>query len=599
MNSFCKQVTFAIIFLFAGSNLFASHGTGGELTWRCLGTGQYVFQVKFYRDCNGIPGPNSITISTTVPGVPSIPATLFSQTDISPDGLASDGTTSCPNCPQGNGGSPIFGLIEEFVYESAPVTLTGIPPAGGWTFSWGECCRSGSLININNAGSVGFLLQAKMFSFNGQNANPCFDSSPYFAERPNAILCTGLPIVYHHLTADPEFDSLSYDFTNPLNDAGGIIPFAAGYSAQNPLADSVTLNTSTGEYSFNSTTAGNFVMVIKVSAFKCGILVSEIRREINVLIENNCPPVFGGINIAPVTNAPFVDSTGMNFSYADTVIAGDTVNFQIFMTDFNLFTNGSAQIITNNAFGQQYGTNFTDPNSGCAIPPCAVLTFPTPISAPVGLQQGFNWTTTPAHLGYSLSCVQFSNTYYFLNKVQDNYCPANASSTRVISITVLPGIPVPPVVNNGGNLECNLGSSYMYQWFFNRFAIPGATASSYMPTQTGTYQVLAIAPDGQGNYSDGIFMVVLGLNEHDALDAITVKPNPSADGIFNFDLQELKSFNLSMLVTDVVGKEIFFEDDIVAENNVYSLNLVNTVPGIYTVRLQGIGALKTFKVIRY
>jgi hypothetical protein len=27
---------------------------GGEITWDCVGGGQYVFTMKLYRDCNGI-----------------------------------------------------------------------------------------------------------------------------------------------------------------------------------------------------------------------------------------------------------------------------------------------------------------------------------------------------------------------------------------------------------------------------------------------------------------------------------------------------------------------------------------------------------------
>ncbi|MBL0340503.1 MAG: hypothetical protein IPP71_06020 [Bacteroidetes bacterium] len=124
--------------LFSSGNLFASHGMGGEITWTCLPTGQFVFKMKFYRDCNGIPGPANITITTNVPGVPNIACNLVTQNDISPNGTASNGVTQCPNCPAGNGGNPIPGLVEEFIYQSAPVNLPGIPPATGWTFSWGR-----------------------------------------------------------------------------------------------------------------------------------------------------------------------------------------------------------------------------------------------------------------------------------------------------------------------------------------------------------------------------------------------------------------------------------------------------------------------------
>ena len=64
------------------------------------------------------------------------------------------------------------------------------------------------------------------------------------------------------------------------------------------------------------------------------------------------------------------------------------------------------------------GANFTNPLSGCLNPPCATLTPPSPISGYFAMTQDFQWVTSPAHLGYSLSCVQFSNTHYFLNKVK-------------------------------------------------------------------------------------------------------------------------------------------------------------------------------------
>ena len=84
---------------------------GGEITWRCNGNGQFVFQVKLYRDCNGIPGPQAINLVTNAPGG-NINCILVSQNDISPQG------TGCPTCPNPMG---IYYAVEEFIYESAPL----------------------------------------------------------------------------------------------------------------------------------------------------------------------------------------------------------------------------------------------------------------------------------------------------------------------------------------------------------------------------------------------------------------------------------------------------------------------------------------------
>ncbi len=441
---------------------------GGEITWKCLPNGQFQFTMKFYRDCNGISGPASVTLQTNHP-VGNIPCNKIAQNDISPDGILYNGTGTCATCAQG--GTPaIPGLVEEFIYQSAPITLAGVPPAAGWYFQWGTCCRSASVTNLINPGSEGFLLRALMFPYNGQNTSPCFDSSPFFAERPSTIICTGYPYTYNHNAIDPEQDSLVYSWGQPLDDNGTALPFAGGYSVnsqlpgpiQNPSNQAITLDPHTGELNYLSYTGGYFATVLKVTAYKCGIKVAEIFREINVVLNSNCPPTMAGVqNLPPNVNAPFYDPvTGLQTSYQDTVYAGDTVNFFLNATDFDFFQNGTNQTITIEASGNQFGTSFTNPNAGCLLPPCATLTQTVPFSFPIAGGVGFNWVTTCDHVaGINSVCFKASNTYTFVIKATDNYCPANASKYSTISITVLP----PPVlaapklrcasVNNDGSVS--------------------------------------------------------------------------------------------------------------------------------------------------
>ncbi|NNF01288.1 MAG: hypothetical protein HKN22_01250, partial [Bacteroidia bacterium] len=117
------------------TNTYASHLMGGEITWVCLPSGAFKFKMILYRDCNGVPGPASTSLQTNAPAPGgTIPLVLQSQTDVSPVGIGCTGTCASP--------SPFGGNVEEFIYESLPVFLTGVPPAGGWWFAYDNCCRN-------------------------------------------------------------------------------------------------------------------------------------------------------------------------------------------------------------------------------------------------------------------------------------------------------------------------------------------------------------------------------------------------------------------------------------------------------------------------
>lgn len=450
------QRAFISIFLFCGfaQNLAASHLMGGEITWTCLGSGQYVFQMKLYRDCNGVQGPASVSLDVfNNPNLLSIPLTLSSQTDISPQCNSIGPAITCAAAQSQVGwpssATPIPGAVEEFVYQSSPITMSGVPPAAGWIFAYSSCCRNTSISNINNAaGGIGFTLRAKMFAYNNQNASPCFDNSPEFLESPKTIICTGYPFTYNHNAVDKELDSLAYDWAQPLDAyssfppaafSANAIPFVAGFAYNNPMPGPAldpnnvpaTINHSTGEISYTSFTQGNFVSCIKVEAWKCGQLVAEIYRDIQVVL------LPCGNNTPPAVTPPF----NLNTTFADTVYAGQLVNFNLSATDFDFLPNGNPQTLTITATGQEFGTGFTNAASGCLNPPCATLSPPPPVSGPFGVSTDFNWQTECNHVYYVNQCFVLSNTYNFVIRTADDFCPAPAQTIATISITVL-GLPV-------------------------------------------------------------------------------------------------------------------------------------------------------------
>jgi gliding motility-associated-like protein len=452
-------LTFLSVFLFP--TVKASHLMGGEITWECLSTGKYVFTMKIYRDCNGTTigtGAQSLETSNGCP-VSTIPMNyVFPSRDISPQCYSPALQKSCgPQLANGSYGSVNFpnnnGAVEEMIFRSNPITLAGVPGVNGWVFSWSLCCRNAAITNLSNPGSAGFCLRAKMFRFNNpngtpKNTNPCFDNSPQFAERPSTIICTGFPFTYNHNAYDKELDSLTYVWDKPLDEYTGgnfnatnpaALGFSAGYLFSSPLPGVVhdpnnipaTVDLHTGEISYTSFTQGNFVTVVKVTAFKCGQKVAEIYRELQVVLlpcgtGNNPPNIIAPF---PTTLTP----------YSKTVLAGDTVRFDLFATDNDLLPTGNPQTISITASGGQFDVLTYDTlSTNCNKPPCAGLYPPPPILSATGTAQAkFVWKTNCDHISYLAGCATYSNTYSFLVTYRDDYCPAPALKVKTITIKVL------------------------------------------------------------------------------------------------------------------------------------------------------------------
>lgn len=445
-----KHMRFAISFLILGltsNSLFASHGMGGELTWTCQGNA-YVFTMKFYRDCNGIPGPSNPALTTNVPGVPSIPLTQITLTDISPTGSNTSGIQPCPVCPAGGVSGGGVGAVHEYVYRSNPVILPGTPPATGWVFAWGECCRSNALTNMVGAGGLSMGIRAVMYPYVGFIAGQCRDNSPYFAEKPNVIICTGYPFTYNHNAIDNELDSLVYSWDSPVS-SPPITPqaYSAGYSVnsplpgplQNPANVPAALNPQNGEITFTSYTQGYFVTVVKVTAYKCNTKAAEIFREINVVLIGGCvlpcssPLVQNLPPLVTIINRKTGQPINQN---KDTVCVGDTVKLRIIASDPDCHPTIGVQSVTFTITGSELSNPAHFPNGTCLIMPCAYTSAPLPLTALFGTQMDFDWPISCAHLGFDTLCTRISNTFNFVIKVKDNYCPAPGLTTNTLSITI-------------------------------------------------------------------------------------------------------------------------------------------------------------------
>ena len=380
--------------------------------------------MKIYRDCDCTTLPTSAqTIEVWGhPSVTSISLNFLSNTDISPIGDAINSGFPCLDCNT----NPV-GAVEEYVYESLPISLPGIPIATGWGFTWNSCCRNGAVSNLvlssTTSPAEGFTLRASMFPYidsfgNFVPAEPCFDSSPVFKEQAKTILCTGYPFSYSNLGFDVELDSLSYSWDEPLDDFFGafnpplnpnLVPWLLPYSVNNPLPGGVTLDPISGEISYNSNIAGSFVSVIRSDAFKCGQKVSSIYREIQVVLIGCGLLPSGSQNSPPVISPPITTNGGQNWittinsstglpSYETTVMAGQIVEFSVSASDDDINTGGNLQILTLEIEGGQL-----DPSLALSNP----ATFIVGSSSPGNISGDFYWECNCDHMqdyGCGISC---------------------------------------------------------------------------------------------------------------------------------------------------------------------------------------------------
>lgn len=387
MKFVCSIFTILFLLFYANQSL-ASHASGAELTYECLGGNQYLIRLKFYRDCDGISAPTSPSINYSgCGGSGSLTLSQVSLTEVTP---------LCPTADsQCNGGS-VTGY-EEYTYE-ATITL----PAGctDWVFTFCENARNSIIDVINSPGSQDLCVEMGINNLVGG----C-NSSPDFTNAPVTFLCANTPYCMNPGAVDPEGDSLVYTMITPLNNAsGGTVTYSAPYGPNNPLPTTpggpFTLNPQTGDICFTASGPIVSVMAVRVDQYDAsGNLIGYVIRDIQVNVSNctNQNPELLGFDGNPI------DPSGSNTSMD--ICPGDVVNQIINATDPN-DVGADLTISWNNSIP---GATLVDNGDGTAT---------------------FDWTPGPGDIG---------TTQCFTVTVEDDQCPYVGSNTNSYCITVNQG----------------------------------------------------------------------------------------------------------------------------------------------------------------
>lgn len=261
----------------------ATHVAGGEISYEHLGGMQYRVILVLYRDMS--PGTAGLGATASI----QVRSSCFAQYNFTANRVNPPGAT-----PAGDGGVLTPGF-DDCVTPGTPgyvpismhyyVGTTTIPNlCADIRFSYSTCCRSGCIDNLaacapfNCGGNCpdGTYVEAFLNNTNGHNTSPQFQTAAAKA------FCTNSYFVWAHPTVEPDGDSVKYDFTSPMEagGAGGVaLPFAAGYSATNPITTApgsggIVVNNQTGSFSFTTSNQQEICVV--------AIIVREYRYNTNL-----------------------------------------------------------------------------------------------------------------------------------------------------------------------------------------------------------------------------------------------------------------------------------------------------------------------------
>lgn len=372
----------------------ATHVMGADISYTCLPNGDYVFTVVIYRDCAGTTLSSTTTLDFNSPSCGQNFSATLQQIGVQNE-VSQVCTPQVPNTTCGSGSLP---GTEQYIFSdtiSLPALCTD------WTYSWDLCCRNDNITNLVNPTSQDVYVEGTLNNTIGCN------SSPQFSSLPTPYICSNQPYCYNHGTFDPDGDSLSFQLTQPLDDAGTPIPWSNGYSTNNPILNSSGFNfdPTTGEMCFTPNSTQTSIVSVLVEEWRNGVLVGSSVRELQFVIYN-CTNQQPSDNGSGITNISGGSSVAQNGAYGITICPGDNFCIDMAYSD----PDGDNVTLNDNAAQSIPGGTFSAPNNGTSA----------------NVAASFCWTPTALDTGLHILTVG----------VQDDGCPILGGNYYTYSIYV-------------------------------------------------------------------------------------------------------------------------------------------------------------------
>lgn len=265
----------------------ASHFAGVDITYTYQSPGQWLVRMKLYRDCAGISAPTTVNIcyssaSTGLSGTVTAPQLSMTPVPNTPC------VTATPSCPGG------IGDIEEYIYEA----IVNLPaPATDWVFSWADCCRNGAITTLQ---PNGIYVAANLNSVVAPT-----NSSPTFSNLAYTRFCVGNQFFYDQGATDIDGDSLVFSLVTAEDGNFGACPnnpfpntYIAPFTPQNFCSSSIpiSIDGATGVINFIPSQIQVAVMCVLVREYRNGVLIGQVKRDIQINIVAQCNQIFPSFN---------------------------------------------------------------------------------------------------------------------------------------------------------------------------------------------------------------------------------------------------------------------------------------------------------------
>ncbi len=265
---------FYLILVVQVKTSIASHAAGADISYVCLGSGNYEITYTLYRDCYGILPNTSMDFQITNDcGLP-IQTVFLNQlgTEVDVISVCSGAVTTC------HGGS--YSGIQKWTFRG----VVNLPGECNWYIGHGEPARNAAITTITGAGSDIQYVYCMINNYSG-----LCNSSPLFNEDPILIYCIGQVLLIEPPVFAFEHDSLSFELITPRTGPAvtDTVTFLSGYSATQPFTCSLpmTFDPQTGIFRGIPSQSDVSIYAVLVSEYRNGILIGQIERDMMLTSE--------------------------------------------------------------------------------------------------------------------------------------------------------------------------------------------------------------------------------------------------------------------------------------------------------------------------